>query len=422
MSRHRTVASLLILLILIPSLAFAARKGRLVGRVIDAAGKPVEGVTVTVTSPEIAGFKEIRTTDKKGTFTVDFAKIDVRYEYKFEKTGYQTVSAGQTWSKEGTEFFDWTIPAAEIVVDTGAPVAAPPVTSSQAAIDAYNRGVSALKAKDFATAAVNFREAVKQDPNLRLGWAALSAAELESKNYEAAVAAAEKAIALGSTDEAVFLARYRSYQSLKNEAKAAEALKDLEKIGRRSEEAKRIHNEAVALVKAGDHAGAFAKFQEALKVDPNLAASQLGLATAAVKIGKDAEAAAAAESILKADPGNEAAIRIRFNAALKLGEKKRLYDALVDLAPFEPKVARDGILKLAFEAYDANENTVAKERFGKVLQLDPNYPQAYYYLGVINAGQGATAEARKQLERFLQLAPKDPEAESAREMLRYLGK
>ncbi len=41
---------------------------------------------------------------------------------------------------------------------------------------------------------------------------------------------------------------------------------------------------------------------------------------------------------------------------------------------------------------------------------------------MINASKGANAAAKKQLERFLQLAPNDPEANSAREMLKYLGK
>jgi Tfp pilus assembly protein PilF len=64
----------------------------------------------------------------------------------------------------------------------------------------------------------------------------------------------------------------------------------------------------------------------------------------------------------------------------------------------------------------------AKERFGKVLAVDPNYAQAYYYLAVINVSQSATTEAKSNIERFLQLAPNDKEAESAREMLKYLGK
>lgn len=142
--------------------------------------------------------------------------------------------------------------------------------------------------------------------------------------------------------------------------------------------------------------------------------------SAAVKIGRNAEAIDAAEAILKADPTNEAAVRIRYNAALALGDKAKLIDALAGLTPYEPAIGRDGLARLAFEAYDANDLPTARERFVHVVEVAPDYPQAYYYIGVIDAGRGANAEARKHLERFLQLAPNDPEAASAREMLRFL--
>jgi tetratricopeptide (TPR) repeat protein len=299
---------------------------------------------------------------------------------------------------------------------------APVASASAPAIAAYNAGVGALKAKDYATAEAKFKEAIGHDPNLRQAWGALSSAQLELGRNQEAAAAAENAIALGSTDEAVFMARWQAYKNLGDEAKAAEALKDLGATGRRTEEAKRIHNEAVALVKAGDDAGAFAKFQEALALDPNLQESLLGLATAGVKIGRNAEAAAAAETILKADPDNEKALRVRYNACLALGDEEKLLEALVGLTAVEPTVARDGVLKLAFDAYDRNDLSTARTRFLKVLELDSSQPQAHYYLGVISASQGAKEDAKKYLERFLQLAPNDPEAPSAREMLKYLSK
>jgi Tfp pilus assembly protein PilF len=90
------------------------------------------------------------------------------------------------------------------------------------------------------------------------------------------------------------------------------------------------------------------------------------------------------------------------------------------LAAYEPVKARDGLLRLAFEAYDANDMVLAKQRFNEALNIDPNFPQAHYYLGLINVGLGASAEARTHFERFLQLAPNDKEAESAREALKYL--
>ncbi len=417
-NKLRTIAWLLFLMWMVPSLAFAERRGRLVGRIHDVEGKPIPGVVVTATSPDIPSFRDMETTDKKGVFTIDFSQIDVTYHYRFDSPGYQSMEVEQKWSLEGSQLFEWTMHPAKAEIVGGLPAA----SASEPAILAYNAGVIAHKAKDYATAEAKFKEAVGFDPKLRQAWESLSVVQVEAGHNEAAAESAEKAMALGSTDESVLLSRWQAYRNLKNEAKAAEALKDLDRIGRRTEEAKRVYNEAVVLTKAGDNAGAFAKFQEALNIDPNLQLSLLGLATAGVKIGRNAEAATAAETILKSDPKNEAAIRVRYNACLALGDKARLIDSLMGLAAYEPVIARDGLMRLAFEAYDANDLVVAKERFGKVLQVDPSYAQAYYYLGVINVGQGHTKEAKRQIERFLELAPKDPEANSAREMLKYLGK
>lgn len=419
MQRLRATLFLLLIILIVPSLALAARKAKLVGKIVDPDGKPIQGVMVTATSPDIPSFKVIESTDKKGVFEIEFEKIDVTYVYRFDKSGYDSSEATQQWSKEGSQFYTWTIQPAKVDVTQVADVTVP-MSTSRPAVEAFNTGLVAFRGKDFATAETNFKKSVENDPNLRPAWEALAAVQLQVGHHADAAASAEKAIALGSTQESVFLTRWQAYKNLKDEARASEAQKDLERIGRATEEAKKFHNEAVALVKSGDHAGAFAKFGEALKLDPNLQVSLIGMANAATKIGKNKEAAEAAETILKSDPSHEQAIRIRYNALLAMGDKTKLLEALQDLAPYEPTAARDGILRLAFEAYDANDLRVSKERFEKALLIDPNYPQAYYYLGVIDAGNGQNKTARKNLLKFLELAPNDPEAKSAREMLEYV--
>ncbi len=66
--------------------------------------------------------------------------------------------------------------------------------------------------------------------------------------------------------------------------------------------------------------------------------------------------------------------------------------------------------------------TEAGVRFRKVLEVDPNYPWANYLLGLVLMGEEDNREAISYLERFIQLAPDDPEAPSARDLVEYLSK
>lgn len=425
MTKHCRIAWLLALLLAVPEMVSAARVGRLIGKLVDPDGKPIPGVTVTTTCADIAGFREVTTTNDKGIFIVDFSTVDVTYRYQFVKTGYMTLNIEQKWTLVGTERFDFKMFPAEAAKGEGAsPTAASaPAPTSNEAIRAFNAGVLAFKSKDYPTATAKFEEALSYDPRLGQAWGVLSQIHLEEKRYKEAADAADKAMALGAADPAVLRSRWEAYRRLGDEAKAAQAREDLERLGRAAEEAKRAHNDAVALVKGGDDAGAFAKFQEALALDPNLQPALLGLATTGLKIGRAAEAAAAAEAVLKTDPRNQQAIRIRYNAALKLGDRGMALDALealVGVGAVDNATAVDGLSKLAFAAFDSDDVVHAKEALAKVLELDPNHARSHYLLGLILMREGAKAEARSHLERFLELTPSDPDAATARDALKYV--
>jgi tetratricopeptide (TPR) repeat protein len=411
---HRRMAALLALALAAPGLA-SARQGRLIGKIVDPEGRPMPGVTVTTTCAEIPDFRQVATTDEKGLFKVDFTRINLVYVYKIEMPGYVTLRIEQKWTLEGTERHEFKM--------TPAPASAaalPPPSTSNQAIAAFNAGVVALRAKDYPAAAARFEEALSYDPYLRQAWAAVSQVHVEQKRYREAAEAADKAIALGATDEAVLRTRWEAYRNLGDAAKASQAQQDLERSGRLAEEAKRIYNEGVALAKGGDDASAFAKFKDALAIQPGFQPALLGLATAGVRIDKAAEAAAAAETLLKVDPRNEPAIRVRYNAALKLGDKAMIVDSLAGLAAVDPATARDGLLKLATAAYNADDAANAKAIFARILAFDPNHAPSHYYLGLALMREGAKAGAKSHLERFLELAPNDPDAGTARDALKYL--
>ncbi|MCG6963107.1 MAG: tetratricopeptide repeat protein [Acidobacteria bacterium] len=415
-SKRSIIVWLAVLLLAVPGLVHADRQGRLIGKVVDLQGNPVEGVTVLATAKDLPEFHEQDKSNKKGMFIIDIPQLGVVYLLRFDKIGYAPLQAEITWDLAGTARKEYTLhPAGAVEVGTQ-----PLPTTSNDAVEAYNAGVAAFKAKDYPTAAKHFQAAVAADAKLRQGWEALSLAQFEAGNYKEAAAAADKAVALGATKVEVLRVRWESYNNLGDQEKAAAALKDMEKAGQQVAEAKKIHNEAVKLVKAGDDEGALQKFKEALQLDPNLIDSLDGLADTALKLGHNQEAADAAEKALAEEPKDERALRVRYNAYLALGDKDKLVGALVGLAAIEPEIARHGLLKLAFDAYDANDLAKAKDRFAKYLRLDPKNPMAQYYVGITDMNLGDNAGAINHLQIFLQLAPNDKEAPTAQQLVDYL--
>jgi tetratricopeptide (TPR) repeat protein len=397
-------------------MAMAVNKGRLIGIVLDPEGNPVEGVKVIATCDEVSSFNETDTTDKKGAFKINFDYLGVVYALAFSKDGYLPFTSDHTLLSEGKSRETYVMHPGDaevesVVLDT----------ASEPAIEAYNAGVAAFNRKDYETAVAKLEEAVGHDPSLFTVWEALGQVKLSTGDYQGAVEAAEKAIELGATGEAVWRLRWQAYKPLGDKEKTLQALKDLEDAGLQAAEAQRLHNEAVALTRANDHEGAYALFEQALELDPNLTSALNGKALSALEIGRYNESLDATEALLELDPDNEQAIRVRYNTALKVGDTDRIMDALVDLAKVEPEIARNSLLAMAFDSYDANDMVESEKRFKKVLQVDPNHPHSHYLLALIYVNEERVEEAKPHLERFIALAPDDPEAPTATELLNYLN-
>jgi tetratricopeptide (TPR) repeat protein len=183
-------------------------------------------------------------------------------------------------------------------------------------------------------------------------------------------------------------------------------------------------NDGVGKLKAGDREGAIAKFEEALKLNPDLIEAHSVLADVYVEQKKYPQAIASAERVLQAKPNDPAALAALYDAAVATGDKARAEATLKALAGGAP--GRDTAVRLLNKGVaDFNENRMddALAAFESAERADPAFPKTQYMLGLTYANLDNKAKAVEHLAKYIEMAPPDDsDLETAKAMLEELKK
>jgi tetratricopeptide (TPR) repeat protein len=180
-----------------------------------------------------------------------------------------------------------------------------------------------------------------------------------------------------------------------------------------------IYNAGVQLLNAGDNAGAEAKFLEATTANPQLVEGWTALASTYLKVGKHAEAAEAASKALAIDALDPRALAVQVDAYRALGDTAKAQAAADALAKADPSSAGTTLLNEGVNLFNAGQIEQATGVLERARAADPSLARVYYMLGLCYSGTD-TAKAKESLQKFLELAPNDPDAATAKEMLSYL--
>lgn len=182
-----------------------------------------------------------------------------------------------------------------------------------------------------------------------------------------------------------------------------------------------LFNEGAAAASAGDLEAAEQRFEEAIVLDPDLPEAHAALS--ALRLGSDrfTEAAAGAERALELEPGNVRTLEIRYRAYRALGDEAKARQALAELRAASPEAAQQDLYNRGVQLFNTGEIETAKSLFLEVIELGPGHARSHYMLGMCYVNSGDSVRAKEHLERFLELAPDDVDAPTARETLGYLG-
>jgi len=421
MYRSSRLLTMGVLLVVISSPAWA-QNGLMRGSVVDDSDAPLAGVRVSVTSEALTSYNKVLTTDAKGQFKLRFQASQAQYvfQFLFEKSGYQsfTQPISPTMVQRMNERF--VMEQAETqVVESHGDLGSIVTGSSSAAVEAFNEGLTAQREGDLDVARVKFEEAVAEDSDLEPAHVALAQVLTDQGEHEAAVEASDRALALVAGADALVV-KHQALRALGRNAEADAVAELMVAAEGDALSARRLYNEGGTAFQAGDQAAALDKFRQAAQLDPSLTDAHHAIASIELAQGNHEASAASAEKALTLGSEDVRTLRVLYDAYDALGRTDELAEIAPRLAAVDPDFGAPKLLEQAAAMWNGGqaERAVALARLA--LTMDPGLAKAYYFIGLDFLSKGENADARTALEKFIALAPDDPEASTAREMLSFI--
>jgi superkiller protein 3 len=292
--------------------------------------------------------------------------------------------------------------------------------AKKAAVDLYNAGAQAFNAGDLELAAAKFDAALAQDPDLVEAYEIAAALNEKLENYDRAIELADNILGREPENARALSVRYDSLNALGDAAKTDAALDTLIASAPSEDTARRVYNRGLAHAKSGDVEGSIPRLQQAVALAPDLAPAWGLLGDLEIARGDYQRAIECGDRLLEIEGSAERGLSLRHRAFEAMGDEAAAAEALKALAALTPDAVMHSLFERGNDLFDHNEPEAAAKIYRQVLDLEPDNAQAHYKLGLALLSAEDTAGARSHLERFLELAPDDPEAQSARDMLSYL--
>ena len=297
--KYSTISIAVVMLLLIaPSLE--AQVGQLEGTVTDEAGKPMEGVEISIQSQNTSRKYNLKT-NKKGKYYHGAINLPATYPVVARKAGYRTeyesgvrasfgvddggfdprgggkrgkVDFTLKEGKSGKLAFEMTKEEREQFMKQQ--------TVVKEVRAAYNRGIMALNLGQNEEAVIAFRECVTKDPRRPAIWANLGNAYLNLKKHKEAIESYEKAIEIAPSNATFYQNLGNIYANMGDSANAEKSFKKSAELNAAVDPAAaaiNYYNMGVTFINKGQNQQAAEALQNAVTSDPAHAEAhyQLGI-------------------------------------------------------------------------------------------------------------------------------------------------
>ena len=228
--------------------------------------------------------------------------------------------------------------------------------------------------------------------------------------------------------------------SAQQKAELEKQLKEREEAMKKNKELNDAFNAGMTAAQAKQWDQAIASFNKASELDAKqhvvwaqLAEAEMNFAATKSGAEADAEAAKGLDAYQKAIELKPDDAGYHNNFALSLAKAKKFPEAQAELtkaATLDPPNAGRYYYNLGALLVNSGQNEPAGEAFKKAIDVDPSYADAQYQYGVFLLSKATVAADGKvtpvagtaeAFQKYLQLKPDGPFADSAKQMLATLG-
>jgi tetratricopeptide (TPR) repeat protein len=175
------------------------------------------------------------------------------------------------------------------------------------------------------------------------------------------------------------------------------------------------YNEGAALANEGKDPEAIAKFEEAIAAKPELTAGHSALATLYYRTKNYPKAIESALKVVALTPDDPDMNAILAESYARVGNKEKA-------AEFRKKAPANAtsLFNEAAKLINSGKDSEAQPLLEQAIAADAKFAVAYYELGMLQVRIGKNAEAKANLQKYLEIDPNGKDASTAREMLKYV--
>jgi Tfp pilus assembly protein PilF len=284
--------AVLALAVMLALTAPAAAQSVIRGKVVDAAGKPVEGATVNIEATE-ANRKAETKTNRNGEF-LQVGLASGRYNITVAKDNLKAVQPATVSQGTPVELSFTLSPTSGMTAEQ--------IKASQEMQVLAQGAVDAMRAGRDDEAIQKFNEILATQPGCSDCHYNLGVAYSKKQQYAEAEASFQKAVELAPSSGDAYTGLANVYNAQKKFDLAQQAsAKATELSGGGGDSAEGLYNQGVILWNAGKYADAKVQFEAAVQADPGMAMAHYQLGMANLNLGQIPQARQAFEAYLKAD-------------------------------------------------------------------------------------------------------------------------